>query len=311
MKKKDLHALYGSITLLLYGVSILFVYNIFPKHRYYVVGIATIFFVTLIFFLLLSKKLKFDCTECWLDMLKISTWPIVILVALTYFGKPIANKIEESPPLKHIGSDGIDFSERQNEVEIRIELAETRKVIDSLLKRTEKDAISFQKAQAELTERINQKAESTAKKVTARSLEDSYLDIQMLWIDDKHYRNNELRELFTKIGIKVDQTDNTKQAVRFVSLTKYDIIISDFYRSEDPEGGYTLLRELQKSDDNLPPYVIYARSSNPEEDYRDAVSKGAYGSTNDPNVLIAWVNEISDSIQSYRKKVQGADEDLK
>ena len=80
-----------------------------------------------------------------------------------------------------------------------------------------------------------------------------------------------------------DLARNTKEAEDYLKQTRYAVVISDFYRTDDPIGGYTLL-EAVKRIPNAPPYIIYSESARPDL-VGEAKAKGAFGETNNPQQL--------------------------
>ena len=43
-----------------------------------------------------------------------------------------------------------------------------------------------------------------------------------------------------------DLARNTKEAEDYLKQTRYAVVISDFYRTDDPIGGYTLLEAVKR-----------------------------------------------------------------
>ena len=84
-----------------------------------------------------------------------------------------------------------------------------------------------------------------------------------------------------------DLARNTKEAEDYLKQTRYAVVISDFYRTDDPIGGYTLL-EAVKRIPNAPPYIIYSGSARPDL-VGEAKAKGAFGETNNPQQLFDMV----------------------
>lgn len=88
-------------------------------------------------------------------------------------------------------------------------------------------------------------------------------------------------------NIKFELADSTGQALAKLRKASFDAIISDMGRPPDMQAGYTLLDALRGSGD-LTPFFIYAGSDSPQH-LRLALSKGAQGSTNSAEKLIANV----------------------
>lgn len=122
--------------------------------------------------------------------------------------------------------------------------------------------------------------------VTAKTLFESNTELPntILWVDDRPSNNISEREALSLIGFEFDLAYSTKDALKLLQNKKYVAIISDMGRVEGPKEGYVLLKEVRKFDKNIP-FFIYAGSNLPEHK-REALEKGAQGSTNRPSELI-------------------------
>lgn len=116
---------------------------------------------------------------------------------------------------------------------------------------------------------------------------------KILWVDDRPNNNIFERRAMQPYGVEFELAKSTGEALAMIGKKKFDAIISDMGRPPDMEAGYTLLDVLRKSG-NLTPYFIYAGSDSAQH-LRLALSKGAQGSTNLPNKLIAGVLESLDT----------------
>jgi hypothetical protein len=111
----------------------------------------------------------------------------------------------------------------------------------------------------------------------------------ILWVDDRPNNNIYERRAMAAYNITFDLATSTGEALAKLRKTKFDAIISDMGRPPDMQAGYTLLDALRGSGD-LTPFFIYAGSDSPQH-LRLALSKGAQGSTNSSDKLIANVLE--------------------
>jgi CheY-like chemotaxis protein len=112
---------------------------------------------------------------------------------------------------------------------------------------------------------------------------------RILWVDDRPNNNVFERRAMQPYGVEFELAKSTGEALAMLGKKRFDAIISDMGRPPDMEAGYTLLDVLRKSG-NLIPFFIYAGSDSAQH-LRLALSKGAQGSTNLPNKLIASVLE--------------------
>lgn len=128
--------------------------------------------------------------------------------------------------------------------------------------------------------------------VTAKSLFETNSDSAntILWVDDKPNNNVHERKALALIGFKFDLALSTRDALDLLRNNKYVAIISDMGRVEGPREGYALLKEVRKFDDKTP-FFIYAGSNLPEHQ-REALAKGAQGSTNRSSELIDLITEF-------------------
>ena len=110
---------------------------------------------------------------------------------------------------------------------------------------------------------------------------------QILWVDDRPDNNFYEREALQRYGLQFKIATSTDEALRILSNTKFDVIISDMGRPPDPRAGYTLLEAVRSRGDDTP-YLIYA-GSRAREHVAEAERRGAQGTTNSPDELIRIV----------------------
>jgi len=124
---------------------------------------------------------------------------------------------------------------------------------------------------------------------------------RVLWVDDRPENNQHERAALEALGISVELSISTREALDKVeTLGPYDVIISDMGRPPDARAGYTLLDSLRRRGD-FTPYVIYAGSREKRHD-EEAVTHGALGSTNRPMELIEMV---SNALRTARNGTRG------
>jgi CheY-like chemotaxis protein len=113
---------------------------------------------------------------------------------------------------------------------------------------------------------------------------------RVLWVDDRPSNNRFEREALEALGIDIDVSLSTEDALNKVRQRSYDLIISDMGRPGDAQAGYTLLNELRKSG-NHTPYVFYIGTMTPQF-AREAREHRAIGATDSPQELITIVTGI-------------------
>jgi CheY-like chemotaxis protein len=108
-------------------------------------------------------------------------------------------------------------------------------------------------------------------------------------VDDRPSNNRFERQALEAIGVQIDLSTSTEEALEKIQRQSYDLIISDMGRPPDARAGYTLLDKL-RSAGNKTPFVIYANSRAPEH-VREALRHGAIGCTNVPQELMEIVTK--------------------
>ncbi|HCT75146.1 MAG TPA: response regulator [Micromonosporaceae bacterium] len=111
----------------------------------------------------------------------------------------------------------------------------------------------------------------------------------VLWVDDRSDNNIYERQAFEAMGIKFKLVLSTSDALTELVTSKFGAIISDMGRREGPDEGYVLLKTL-RTDGDQTPFFIYA-GSGAIEHRREALARGAQGSTNDPQELFRMVTQ--------------------
>jgi CheY-like chemotaxis protein len=107
----------------------------------------------------------------------------------------------------------------------------------------------------------------------------------VLWVDDNPPNNEYERQALSALGIRFVLAKSTAEAVPLLSLQKFDLVITDFKRSDDSQGGYTLLAEVKKTNPTTP-VIIYSGSATPEFE-KEARLRGALAETNQPQRLFS------------------------
>lgn len=131
----------------------------------------------------------------------------------------------------------------------------------------------------EAAERINQLITSDTPRQLSKAT--------VLWVDDRPTNNNYEQQALHAFGIRITNSLSTEDALKRLSQTKYDVIISDMGRPPDKQAGYTLLRKIKERQIDIP-FIIYAGSRAPEH-IAEALGKGAVGTTNIPTELFEMV----------------------
>ena len=90
-----------------------------------------------------------------------------------------------------------------------------------------------------------------------------FVGAKILWVDDRPDNNVYERQALSDLGATVTTATDTDQGMRHLAgKVRFDAIVTDFARTNDPKAGYTLLSLVRKLLDP-PPVVIYSASSTP------------------------------------------------
>lgn len=113
---------------------------------------------------------------------------------------------------------------------------------------------------------------------------------RVLWVDDHPDNNRFERQALEALGVWVEISTSTADALNRTQEKSYDLIISDMTREPDTQARYTLLGKLRERGDQTP-FVIYAGSSSPQLTAA-ARARGAIDYLNDPAALVRIVTTI-------------------
>ncbi|MBV9181248.1 MAG: response regulator [Acidobacteria bacterium] len=110
---------------------------------------------------------------------------------------------------------------------------------------------------------------------------------QILWVDDRPDNNLYERRAMEAMGLEFTLAESTAEALEILASRRFAAVISDMGRREGPREGYKLLEAL-RTKDKTTPFLIYA-GSNAVQHKREALSRGAQGSTNRAEELVDMV----------------------
>lgn len=110
-------------------------------------------------------------------------------------------------------------------------------------------------------------------------------DARVLWVDDQPENNFYERLALTDLGVQIDITVSTEEAISFLEHKTYHAIISDMNRRGIPDEGLRMLRIVPAS---APPMVFYTFDLTKSL----GVPPGAFGITNQPDELMHLLLDI-------------------
>jgi CheY-like chemotaxis protein len=198
-------------------------------------------------------------------LLGVMAWPVVVLLSVFLFRKVLRDVLSRDE-LSFSGPGGLSFS--------------AKRAAGALVDASASKGLSNPLTEAEAEDQVQEVAKFVRR--LGRSP-------RLLWVDDRPSNIRYERSAVEGMGMLVDvgtSTDDAKQKLR-QSRRRYDVIISDMARPDDPNAGYTLLRWLRSRDDETP-YIIYS-SSDSDEHFDEAVRRGAVGSTATPEGVIDMI----------------------
>lgn len=210
------------------------------------------------------------------QVLGILAWPVVLLLLAVGFHAPIGKFLEGIAQFSQfrVKAMGVEASVTRQQVE----------VVAALGAATVKqggDAAGF-KAIADV--------------LPAPAAQQRLRHSRVLWVDDNPGNNRFERQALEALGIRVDISTSTADALARTQAVSYDVIISDMGRDSDLTGehdrqaGYTLLGKLRERRD-WTPFIIYASRSSPDLT-AEAQAHGAVDSLNQPAALVGLVTRL-------------------
>jgi CheY-like chemotaxis protein len=107
---------------------------------------------------------------------------------------------------------------------------------------------------------------------------------QVLWVDDHPENNLNERKMFKQLNVEVDTAKSTEEALEILKFAKYDLILSDMYRDDNPAEGLDFLKKFRKTDETTP-VIFYIGVFDPEK----GVPPKSFGITNRPDELLHLV----------------------
>jgi CheY-like chemotaxis protein len=209
----------------------------------------------------------------FVQLLGVLAWPVVLVLLAVRFHEPITEFVKNASQLK-VKAMGVEASvTRQRDQAVALLGAATAE--HSSARGGSADAADFRAI-----------ADALPGPADQQRLQRS----RVLWVDDNPDNNRFERQALEALGIRVDVSTSTGDALMRTQGPPYDLIISDMTREPDPQAGYTLLDKLRGLGDYTP-FVIYAGSSSPVLTAA-ARARGAIDYLNKPAALVGLVTTM-------------------
>ncbi|MCE3553466.1 response regulator [Pseudonocardia sp. RS11V-5] len=197
-------------------------------------------------------------------LIGVLVWPALVVFVVVLFRKPLATLLSGSLTVKGPGGLEISASSRQQAA-----------------------TALTQATAAKGAPPMDQKAALDHVDAAARTLQDVGGRARLLWVDDHPSTNLHEATAMEAVGIDVELSPSTEDALERIQRNRYDVIVSDMERLQRPQAGYDLLQKLQSAGVHTP-FIVYARSGRPER-FDEAVRHGAEGWADTPAQLMQMV----------------------
>jgi CheY-like chemotaxis protein len=110
---------------------------------------------------------------------------------------------------------------------------------------------------------------------------------QILWVDDHPENNLNERRMLRQLNTEIDMVTNSEEALRILDNAKYDVVLSDMARGQDPLAGLDFLQKLREFDRSTP-VIFYIGVI----DLDKGVPGRAFGITNRPDELLHLILDV-------------------
>lgn len=209
------------------------------------------------------------------DLLGAIAWPVVLLWAAWHFSEPIKTFIQNIGGLTFKGA-GLEASISKVQVQAAAELAATAAAVAP----DAQGHLSPDRAAREAVEAVTEMLTTRAVKRASKT--------KILWVDDRPQNNRQLQQSLQALGMTIRLAESTGQAMERLTHERFDLVISDMGRQDEPRAGYALLAQMRNAGIRLP-LIFYSAGGNLPEHERLAREKGAFGSTNNGTELFRLV----------------------
>jgi CheY-like chemotaxis protein len=206
----------------------------------------------------------------------VTAWPVILLIILLIFRHEFRQFLPElARRLKKADIAGSSFE--FTEVAVKA-LQDSIEAGFEELKDNPDELASFVRKQVEKLSEANASAKSLPRTLPLSGY-------SILWVDDNPLNIAYEANVFKELGATIKQVTSSNQALPYLTLNIYDLIISDIHREENgysnPTAGYDLLEKIRQQKIRVP-FVFYTSNTArvPTEK-----SKLADGVADDPSEL--------------------------
>lgn len=204
-----------------------------------------------------------------LDGLASLAWPIVIVIFVLCFRREIISV------LNSLKTRGFSVKVGENELTTEEASAQQSFIIKDILNQI-----------GHIEKRLEVYLESYGKE--RREKESNETDIKVrsiLWVDNKPRNNSYLIAYLSDLGIRIDTSVSTSEAIQKFQSSNYDRIITNMIRPESERAGIELTKQIRDTDRDIP-IIIYCGTKSANVWRQEARNIGANEITDSPSKLL-------------------------
>jgi len=202
-------------------------------------------------------------------------WPVTVLVILWWFGaalREFLTGVDEGS----VKGFGIEASAKMKATQA-IVAADLEKAADTMLGNSQLLQLKVGVG----------KSIKIAELVTRSVALEATVGKTILWVDDQPGNNTYECLALQALGMSVEFSKDTNDAIKKLSVKKYDVVISDMVRPEGERAGYDLLGKIKERKLDTP-FILYSSTYTKDEETA-ILSEGAFGSTSKASELVGLV----------------------
>lgn len=210
--------------------------------------------------------------EYIIELIKILIWPVLFIVILLLFRKPIST-----------------FIENWKKAEFKVDKSGITVVAEAVRNITE---ASIERAvgveENEKDRYIEEGFKGVSDTITKiQNYFDKIRNRKILWVDDHPEWNINEKSAFETMGIKITWCLTNEESLNKLKNENFDVIISDLFSDEGYPKGFDLLEELKIKKIEIP--LIFYTGRVTQNLKEKAEDKGAYGIVDSPASLTSKV----------------------
>lgn len=201
-----------------------------------------------------------------LELIKITPsilWFFLISVLIIKCYHPF--RYEILPKIKFFEAAGVKLTLIRDSIDAAIELAE-----------------KCPKWQVNISERDKKNVENRAHENIC-VFKNSFI----LWVDDHPENNLNERKMFKQLGVDIDISTDTEDAINILKNGQYDLVFSDMARGDENQAGLTFLKKLREAKNDTP-VIFYIGVVDPDKCAPDC----SFGITNRPDELLHYTLDV-------------------